>query len=142
VDLLVSLAYSAAIEGALNDPLPIGLGLRVPIPDKSHEDIMSRGSHVYAQPSQASLPGSAVVIGHDGLCDFDALPIGKVGSRFKLYSSLLNCFPIDACCDCDPYRFVTIGTMIFTLTLCVILTGTVDSRHEEVFREEGQVWCK
>ncbi|KAG6890413.1 hypothetical protein C0995_008767 [Termitomyces sp. Mi166 len=33
VDLLVSIAHAAAIEQVLNDPLPIGLGLRVPLPD-------------------------------------------------------------------------------------------------------------
>ncbi|KAI0795943.1 hypothetical protein C8Q75DRAFT_846922 [Abortiporus biennis] len=32
VDLLVSLAYCAAADGALDDPLPIGLGLMVPAP--------------------------------------------------------------------------------------------------------------
>ncbi|KAK7060763.1 hypothetical protein VNI00_000495 [Paramarasmius palmivorus] len=33
VDLLVSLAYSAASEGVMDDPLPIGMDLRVPKPD-------------------------------------------------------------------------------------------------------------
>lgn len=52
VDLLVSLAYSAAVGGVLEDPLPINLGLRVKSP--------STGS-------------AASGLGVDGLCDFDAL---------------------------------------------------------------------
>ncbi len=35
VDLLVSLTYSAAAEGVLDEPFPVGMGLRVPLPDKS-----------------------------------------------------------------------------------------------------------
>jgi ubiquitin-conjugating enzyme E2 Q len=54
VDLLVSLAYSAAAGGVLEDPLPVNLGLRV------------------RPPRTGSItPG----IGADGLCDFDALDI-------------------------------------------------------------------
>ena len=33
VDLLVSLAYVSAAEGVMEDPLPIGMGLRVPLPE-------------------------------------------------------------------------------------------------------------
>lgn len=57
VDLLVSLAYSAAVGCMLEDPLPVNLGLRV------------------KQPST----GSAISgLGADGLCDFDALDINGV----------------------------------------------------------------
>jgi ubiquitin-conjugating enzyme E2 Q len=79
VDLLVSLAYSAAVGGALNDPLPIGLGLRVPAPNGSYDSPPGRMFSSYAPPQHVSPSESALaVIGHDGLCDFDALPIGKV----------------------------------------------------------------
>ncbi|KAF9266711.1 hypothetical protein L218DRAFT_895759 [Marasmius fiardii PR-910] len=50
VDLLVSLTYSAAVEGALDDPLPVGLGLQVPEPDTS-------------RVFDASVPMNAAVIG-------------------------------------------------------------------------------
>ncbi|OSX62557.1 hypothetical protein POSPLADRAFT_1046024 [Postia placenta MAD-698-R-SB12] len=49
VDLLASLAYSAASAKVLDDPLPVGMGLRVPSPDVT---------------SPAEL---------DGLCEFDRL---------------------------------------------------------------------
>ena len=57
VDLLVSLAYSAAVGGALEDPLPVNLGLRVKPPRTG-----------------SSAPG----LGEDGLCDFDALDVNGV----------------------------------------------------------------
>ena len=63
VDLLVSLAYSAAAGGVLEDPLPVNLGLRVKPPKTS-----------------TSAPGP----GADGLCDFDALDIVGVRIIFPL----------------------------------------------------------
>lgn len=57
VDLLVSLAYSAAVGGVLEDPLPVNFGLRVKPPKTG-----------------SSAPGPGV----DGLCDFDALDITGV----------------------------------------------------------------
>ena len=57
VDLLVSLAYSAAVGGVLEDPLPVNLGLRV------------------KPPRTGSV---AAALGPDGLCDFDALDITGV----------------------------------------------------------------
>jgi len=57
VDLLVSLAYSAAAGGVLEDPLPVNLGLRVRAPKND--------------------PGTFWP-GTDGLCDFDALDLTGV----------------------------------------------------------------
>ncbi|KAI6033071.1 hypothetical protein F5J12DRAFT_887987 [Pisolithus orientalis] len=51
MDLLVSLAYVAAAEGALEEPFPCGMGLHVPVPQ-----------------------GSTVIVDDNGLCNFDALP--------------------------------------------------------------------
>lgn len=53
VDLLVSLAYIAAAEGALDAPLPIGMGLRVKCRSLTPED-------------------------PDGLHDFDQLDLSNV----------------------------------------------------------------
>lgn len=63
VDLLVSLAYSAAAGGVLEDPLPVNLGLRVKSPRTG-----------------SGIPG----FGADGLCDFDALNITGVRMVFLL----------------------------------------------------------
>lgn len=57
VDLLVSLAYSAAAGGVLEDPLPVNLGLRVKPPRIA-----------------SGTPG----FGTDGLCDFDTLDVAGV----------------------------------------------------------------
>ncbi|KAF6754673.1 hypothetical protein DFP72DRAFT_812438 [Ephemerocybe angulata] len=84
VDLLVSLAYCAASEGALEDPLPIGLGLRVP-----HPGPLPAGSYIAprrlnppfpqgADPSAEALTTNAPEIGPDGLVDFDQLSIPEM----------------------------------------------------------------
>jgi len=57
VDLLVSLAYSAAAGGVLEVPLPVNLGLRV-------------------RPPRTTT--STLGAGIDGLCDFDTLDITGV----------------------------------------------------------------
>ncbi|KAG5647979.1 hypothetical protein DXG03_007013 [Asterophora parasitica] len=56
VDLLVSVAHSAAAEQVIEDPLPIGMGIRVPFP-------------------KGELPPEEVTVGPDGLCDFDDLSL-------------------------------------------------------------------
>ena len=55
VDLLVSLAYVAAAEGSLDEPLPRGMGLRVKPP-----------------------PDAKVQVDADKLCEFDSLPLKDV----------------------------------------------------------------
>lgn len=55
VDLLVSLAYVAAAEGVLDEPLPRGMGLRVHRPE-----------------------GSNVQVDNDNLCEFDSLSLQHV----------------------------------------------------------------
>ncbi|KAI6096682.1 hypothetical protein EDD16DRAFT_1671551 [Pisolithus croceorrhizus] len=67
VDLLVSLVYVAAAEGALEEPFPHGMGLRVPVPT-----------------------GSTVIVDDDGLCAFDALPVHEMCSAI---TALLNVLP-------------------------------------------------
>ncbi|KAG5729844.1 Ubiquitin-conjugating enzyme E2Q-like protein 1 [Termitomyces sp. T112] len=57
VDFLVSIAHTAATEQVLNDPLPIGLGLRVPPPDVCKIKELPRNQNT------------------DGMCDFDDLSL-------------------------------------------------------------------
>jgi len=71
VDLLVSLAYSSAAGGVLEDPLPVNLGLRVKPPRTG-----------------SSIP----VVGVDGLCDFDALD--TVGVRGNPFTPLDTRLPV------------------------------------------------
>lgn len=82
VDLLVSLAHSAAAEQVLDDPLPTGLGLRVPLPDSS--DIQEPARNIYGTVPvpQNPHPPVQIAIGPDGLCDFDDLNLQMV--RFSL----------------------------------------------------------
>ncbi|KAL0948368.1 hypothetical protein HGRIS_010950 [Hohenbuehelia grisea] len=75
VDLLVSLAYCSASEGSMDDPMPVGMGLRVPPPT-------SRGIPQYVQRgvirgttvvNEAQGPQNTIHIEEGGLCDFDSL---------------------------------------------------------------------
>ncbi|KAJ7757963.1 hypothetical protein B0H16DRAFT_1314107 [Mycena metata] len=78
VDLLLSLTYSAAAEGAVDEPLPVGMALRVPPPDKARITIPPPSNiHAYHQPAApAPAPTNFVyAIGNDGLVDFDTLPV-------------------------------------------------------------------
>lgn len=70
VDLLVSIAHSAASEGVIDETLPIGMALRVPRPDMSKVLAPSTSS-------SPDLPGTAFV-GSDRLCDFDDLSLPEM----------------------------------------------------------------
>ncbi|EIN06501.1 hypothetical protein PUNSTDRAFT_115057 [Punctularia strigosozonata HHB-11173 SS5] len=71
VDLLLSLTYCAAAEGVLDDPLPVGMGLRVPPPmagvSTSNRQIIAVHAGSAVSPPKADGP--------DGLCDFDVMDI-------------------------------------------------------------------
>ncbi|KAI6154783.1 hypothetical protein BKA82DRAFT_939646 [Pisolithus tinctorius] len=60
-------AYVAAAEGALEEPFPCGMGLRVPVPQ-----------------------GSTVIVDNNGLCNFDALPVQEM---CKMIITLLDRLP-------------------------------------------------
>lgn len=76
VDLLVSMAYSAAAEGSMDDPLPVGMGLRVPVPSSS---IAAPPPNMYGTVQAPVEDGpTQVFVGNDGLCDFDVLSKGHV----------------------------------------------------------------
>lgn len=96
VDLLVSLAYTSARENVLSDPLPIGLGLRVPPPDADKMALLRKTISV--APNPMAMPGVAtsaappeknqpVAVDEDGLCEFDKLDIWQVNEApFELRS--------------------------------------------------------
>ncbi|KAJ3847933.1 hypothetical protein EV368DRAFT_76467 [Lentinula lateritia] len=88
VDLLVSITYAAAIESVLDEPLPIGMGLRVPLPDTM---LMIPGGHLQnniatTTPLESPRPP---VVGSDCLCDFDDLDLQQMrASVVQLLDSL------------------------------------------------------
>ncbi|KAF9566809.1 hypothetical protein CPC08DRAFT_703781 [Agrocybe pediades] len=70
VDLLVSLAYVSATEQAMEDPLPIGLGLRVPYPSNVTE--------------------TTIAVDAKGMCDFDDLSLNQMRA---VIAKLINSLP-------------------------------------------------
>ncbi|KAJ3823174.1 hypothetical protein F5880DRAFT_1613100 [Lentinula raphanica] len=99
VDLLVSITHSAAAENVLDEPLPIGMGLRVPLPDATKVRAAPPNTIVVGVPimNQAAAPTNSPppqaqnrpVIGPDGLCDFDELdPQQMRASIMELLDSL------------------------------------------------------
>ncbi|EJD40876.1 hypothetical protein AURDEDRAFT_115746 [Auricularia subglabra TFB-10046 SS5] len=84
VDLLVSLTYVSCYEGQLDNGLPIGMGLRVPIPPqgiKSMSPPAWSGAMIaqpgVVQPVTHVVPQNTEIPpqGPDGLVDFDMLPL-------------------------------------------------------------------
>ncbi|TRM66799.1 hypothetical protein BD626DRAFT_483861 [Schizophyllum amplum] len=90
VDLLVSLAYTAASDQVLDDPLPQHLGLRVPVPENAkinNPPPMRPGAGTAAVQQLGPLP--AVIPDADGLCEFDRLDIRQMRYTIaKLIDSL------------------------------------------------------
>jgi hypothetical protein len=80
VDILISTTYASAGEGGL-DPRPLGLGLRVPLPDTGYVPLTPHRGYMGHNPNLAPAALLAVpdpAIGADGLVDFDQLPVPKV----------------------------------------------------------------
>jgi len=77
VDLLVSIAHSAATEGVIDEPLPIGMALRVPLPDVNKLLPAPAPTMYNLIATSVQQPGTAIV-GSDGLCDFDDLSRSQV----------------------------------------------------------------
>jgi hypothetical protein len=86
-DILISAAYCAAGEGVLN-PSPVGLGLRVPVPDR---EIQAQATRAYVPVAPGgpismqvlAIPAAPAAMPHvanDGLCDFDLLSEPKVSA--------------------------------------------------------------
>jgi hypothetical protein len=82
VDLLVSIAYTAAADQSLGEPLPLGMGLRVPVPDPRRcfaPPVASMWTHMAgAAPAVPAPVRVTPVPGDDGLCEFDEMGILEV----------------------------------------------------------------
>lgn len=78
VDLLVSLAYVSASEGVMEDPLPAGLGLRVPLPADVVALPKSRPTVGGAPPQYEERRAKVLTCGPDGLYEFDDLSLTQV----------------------------------------------------------------
>lgn len=76
MDLLVSLASVSAKEGVMDDPLPIGMGLRVPLPDfvtpALPPGLGFAGYHAAQPPPVPEIPKN-LQPSPDGLVEFDEL---------------------------------------------------------------------
>ncbi|KAF8968508.1 hypothetical protein BDZ97DRAFT_1798782 [Flammula alnicola] len=95
VDLLVSLAFVSASDGAMEDPLPIGLGLRVPLPSSNAATYAQPpNTHPYNQqniaPAVVPEAPKVLVPGPDGLCDFDDLTLSQMRACI---AKLINTLP-------------------------------------------------
>jgi hypothetical protein len=115
VDLLVSIAHSAAAEGVIDEPLPVGMALRVPLPDMSK--ILGPPTLFSLLTPQPVIQSGTAVAGPDGLCDFDDLSLIQVralsrtlcllcqlmGFRWEpaLFNSLIYCHQ-----SVDPLSFL------------------------------------
>ncbi|KAJ7579700.1 hypothetical protein C8J56DRAFT_963387, partial [Mycena floridula] len=86
VDLLISMAYSAAAEGVMDDPLPIGLGLRVPLPGTAIATPAFDRGGAAPTPDEIKAPHIAA----DGLCEFDELGRGQMRSAI---AAMINSLP-------------------------------------------------
>lgn len=77
------MAYTAAADQCLGDPLPVGMGLRVPPPDPARCVAPQMPNRIVMTiPGQVPLDPIARVVpipAPDGLCEFDDLGILEVG---------------------------------------------------------------
>lgn len=94
VDLLVSLAYSSAVDGVMDEPFPIGMGLRVPLPTSTTIAPQSQSYPSFAgfQLQQAKPPEIPKELqpGSDDLVDFDELTLEQMRSCI---ATLINTLP-------------------------------------------------
>lgn len=92
----MSIAYTAAADQVLGEPLPTGMGLRVPAPDprKCHPPVNHRqfAVPVAAAGSATAPPPGPVppVVGPDGLCDFDEMGILEVSELHYAVSTNIS----------------------------------------------------
>ena len=68
----------------MEDPLPVGLGLRVPLPTTT----TSQSSNPFCIPV-VSTPPKAINVAADGLCEFDELDLIQV--RIDCYLLVKDC---------------------------------------------------
>lgn len=84
VDLLISLAYASANEGAMDEPLPIGMALRVPPPKNVGQDVVipQQPQFLPTVVTPVAQVHNSPTVGPDGLCEFDDLDIYQVCDKF------------------------------------------------------------
>ncbi|TFK72251.1 hypothetical protein BDN72DRAFT_836432 [Pluteus cervinus] len=75
VDLLVSIAYSSAVEQSMEEPLPKGMGLRVPLPDAAKAGAAPTTYQNRQQVQTTWTTGDLPIPDIYGLVDFDDLPV-------------------------------------------------------------------
>ena len=101
VDLLVSIAYTAAADHSLGEPLPLGMGLRVPVPDA--RKCVETPTYSWVHPGTPAVAAPVHVPptpGPDGLCEFDEMGILEVGWGLMDYNNCADSLMSDACLDC------------------------------------------
>lgn len=77
----MSIAYTAAADQSLDEPLPLGMGLRVPVPDPKRCTISPVYSYISGATQAVAKPMHvAPTPGPDGLCEFDEMGILEVSS--------------------------------------------------------------
>ncbi|KAJ3509436.1 hypothetical protein NLJ89_g5227 [Agrocybe chaxingu] len=89
VDLLVSLAFCSASDGSMEDPFPVGLGLRVPVPSASAGQYSAPTGVGHQNPQPVESP-RVITPGTDGLCDFDELLAPQMRN---VIAKLINMLP-------------------------------------------------
>ena len=70
----------------MDEPLPVGLGLRVRVPAQHAANAV--GPFYYSPPQVPPGPQKSPVVGPDGLCEFDDLDIWQV-RHFMVFLFLL-----------------------------------------------------
>ena len=82
----MSTAYAAAADQVLGDPLPTGMGLRVPPPDPKEYRPIQYGYGAQSHTSTRVPPAA----GSDGLCDFDEMNIMEVSKPHNMVSAIFS----------------------------------------------------
>ena len=123
VDLLVSLAYTSAAEGAMEHPFPIGMGLRVPHPSQaapatSNTTTTTTVTGSYAQQYQYSAVGQQtttlepkhIEVDEDGLCEFDQMDAVQVTLACFSFYDARPLFRVDEGMYRQAHRWSSFGT--------------------------------
>lgn len=157
---MVSITYAAAIESALDEPLPIGMGLRVPLPDVTkvlppqtsysalQTRVMIAGGHLQnsiATPPPPTTPieSPRPPVGSDCLCDFDDLDLQQVSHCTCCVHEKENValiYLIDASISCAIAGLGASGKCPLPLTYLTFKTSIIlDPRNQVCLLSMAQV---